>query len=60
MKTKQKKDTTKKERIEECVSKIKALESEFNTDIVYKASRRYYDREYNKYEFVDKEEKENV
>ena len=42
-----------KENIEKCIEKIKALEEKFGTDIVYKASRRYYDRAYYQSEFME-------
>lgn len=44
---------TTKENIEKCINKIKALEKEFGQEIVYKASRRYYDRSYYQTEFVE-------
>ena len=40
-------------KIEECIDKIAQLKKEFGAEIVYKASRRYYDRTYNEYDFVE-------
>lgn len=41
------------EEIEQCVNMIAKLEEKFGADVVYKASRRYYDRIYSKYDFVE-------
>ena len=42
-----------KEIIESCIKDIKALEKKYGEDVVYKASRRYYDRAYYQTEFVE-------
>ena len=41
------------QKIEECINEIALLEKKFGRNTVYKASRRYYDRAYAQYDFVE-------